>query len=157
MPERGKAQAPGTPLVRKLGIRPQTTVVLLAAPPGFVELLGPLPDGVVLGNRVQGPLDLAVLFATRRVALLRRFDETAEALAPDGGLWVAWPKKASPVRVPTDLDFRSVQQVGIEAGLVDNKICAIDAVWTAVRFVVRLADRPARAAKAAKAAGSTST
>src|SRR6266516_8077466 len=84
MPERDFSQ---TPLPHKLGIRPHTTVVLLAAPPGFVELLGPLPDGVVLRTRVEGPLDLAVLFATRRVALLRRFGEAAEALAPDGGLW----------------------------------------------------------------------
>lgn len=67
-----------------------------------------------------------------------------EALDTDGGLWVAWPKKAS--KVPTDLDFDVVQRLGLASGLVDNKICAIDEVWTGLRFVVRLADRPARRA-----------
>jgi len=134
----------GTPLVRKLGIEPHAVVGLLAAPPGIEDLLEPLPDGVRVRHRAQGPLDVIVLFAVRRAALERRFDGAVEALDTDGGLWVAWPKKAS--KVPTDLDFDGVQRLGLASGLVDNKICAIDQVWTGVRFVVRLADRPARRA-----------
>ncbi|HEX8863055.1 MAG TPA: DUF3052 domain-containing protein [Actinomycetes bacterium] len=134
----------GTPLARKLGIRPDAVVGLLAAPPGIEELLAPLPDGVAIRRRAQGRLDVIVLFATRRAALERRFGRAVEALEDDGGLWVAWPKKSS--KVPTDLDFDEAQRLGLESGLVDNKICAIDQVWTALRFVVRLADRPARRA-----------
>ena len=134
----------GTPLARKLGIEPHAVVGLLAAPPGIEELLAPLPDGVALRRRAQGRLDVIVLFAARRVALEGRFGQAVEALDTDGGLWVAWPKKSS--RVPTDLDFGRVQRLGLSSGLVDNKVCAIDQVWTALRFVVRLADRPARRA-----------
>lgn len=134
----------GTPLARKLGIKPDAVVGLLAAPPGVEELLAPLPDGVAIRRRAQGPLDVIVLFATRRAALEGRFGQAVEALTDDGGLWVAWPKKSS--KVPTDLDFDRVQRLGLDSGLVDNKICAIDQVWTALRFVVRLADRPARRA-----------
>jgi hypothetical protein len=134
----------GTPLARKLGIRPDAAVGLLAAPPGIEELLAPLPDGVAIRRRAQGRLDVIVLFATRRAALEGRFGQAVEALTDDGGLWVAWPKKSS--KVPTDLDFDGVQRLGLGSGLVDNKICAIDQVWTALRFVVRLADRPARRA-----------
>jgi hypothetical protein len=134
----------GTPLARKLGIKPDAVVGLLAAPPGIEELLAPLPDGVAIRRRAQGRLDVIVLFATRRAALEGRFGQAVEALTDDGGLWVAWPKKSS--KVPTDLDFDGVQRLGLGSGLVDNKICAIDQVWTALRFVVRLADRPARRA-----------
>jgi hypothetical protein len=134
----------GTPLARKLGIKPDAVVGLLAAPPGIEELLAPLPDGVAIRRRAQGQLDVIVLFATRRAALEGRFGQAVEALTDDGGLWVAWPKKSS--KVPTDLDFDGVQRLGLDSGLVDNKICAIDQVWTALRFVVRLADRPARRA-----------
>jgi hypothetical protein len=134
----------GTPLARKLGIKPDAVVGLLAAPPGIEELLAPLPAGVAIRRRAQGRLDVIVLFATGRAALERRFGQAVEVLSDDGGLWVAWPKKAS--KVPTDLDFDGVQRLGLDSGLVDNKICAIDQVWTALRFVVRLADRPARRA-----------
>lgn len=138
------AGSSGTPLARKLGIGPDAVIGLLAAPPGIEELLAPLPDGVAIRRRAQGRLDVIVLFATRRAALESRFGQAVEALDTDGGLWVAWPKKSS--KVPTDLDFDGVQRLGLDSGLVDNKICAIDQVWTALRFVVRLADRPARRA-----------
>jgi len=76
---------------------------------------------------------------TRRAELARRFPTFVRALEPDGGLWVAWPKKTS--GVATDLVFEAVQQVGLDAGLVDNKVCAIDGTWSGLRFVRRLADR----------------
>jgi hypothetical protein len=84
--------------------------------------------------------EVVVFFTTSRDALARRFTALRETLNPADGLWIAWPKKAS--RIETDLGFDAVQQIGLEAGLVDNKSVAIDADWQAVRFVYRLADRP---------------
>ena len=128
----------GTPLVRKLGIREGSRVVVLGAPDGFE--LGALPTGATLLPRVRAPLDVALLFVTRRVELDRRFPRLAQALDPAGRLWVAWPKKAS--TVATDLSFGSVQAAGLGAGLVDNKSASIDQVFQGLQFVVRLRDRP---------------
>jgi Protein of unknown function (DUF3052) len=118
----------GTPLPAKLGVREGTRLKVLGAPAGFP-----------LAGRTRKPVDVAVLFTRRRADLERRFAQLAEQLAPSGGLWVAYPKQAS--GEPTDLSFAAVQEIGLEAGLVDNKSCAIDDVWTAVRFVYRLRDR----------------
>lgn len=96
------------------------------------------PLGTKLGARPG--VEVVVLFTTTRDELERRFAALKATLAPADGLWVAWPKKAS--QLATDLDFDAVQQVGLAAGLVDNKSCAIDADWQAVRFVYRKADRP---------------
>ena len=82
---------------------------------------------------------VVVLFTTSRETLERRFDALKATLDPADGLWVAWPKKAA--RLETDLDFEAVQAVGLAAGLVDNKSCAIDERWQALRFVYRLEDR----------------
>ncbi|TML66237.1 MAG: hypothetical protein E6G22_00530 [Actinobacteria bacterium] len=83
---------------------------------------------------------VTVFFTASRAELAARFGALKETLAPADGLWIAWPKKAS--RIETDLDFEAVQQIGFDAGLVDNKSCAIDENWQALRFVYRLADRP---------------
>jgi hypothetical protein len=83
---------------------------------------------------------VVVFFTTSRGELERRFEALKATLDPADGLWIAWPKKAS--RIETDLSFDAVQQVGLAAGLVDNKSCAVDESWQAVRFVYRLADRP---------------
>jgi hypothetical protein len=130
----------GTPLLRKLGIRPDTTIALVASPRGFERCLGPLPDGVEIRTQARGRLDVIVFFATRERELTRRLPALARALVPEGGLWVAWPKKTS--GVATDLTFDPVQQSGLDAGLVDNKVCAIDTTWSALRFVHRVAERP---------------
>jgi hypothetical protein len=86
--------------------------------------------------------EVLVFFTTRRDELERRFAELKSTLAPADGLWIAWPKKAS--KLDTDLTFELVQQVGLAAGLVDNKSCSIDERWQALRFVHRLADRAQR-------------
>jgi hypothetical protein len=121
-----------TPLPKKLGIQDGSRVALHKAPEGFADRLGVVP-------RLRGELDVAVLFATRHGELMRAFAPLVRRLAPAGGLWVAWPKKASGVE--TDLTFDAVQKTGLEAGLVDNKSCAIDGTWQALRFVIRLRDR----------------
>jgi hypothetical protein len=128
-----------TALPKKLGIQEGSFIALVGAPAGFDESLGQLPPAVEIRRQARGPLDVIVFFTTRRAELARRFPTLARALAPAGGLWIAWPKKTS--GVATDLVFLDVQQVGLAAGLVDNKVCAIDEVWSGVRFVIRLKDR----------------
>ncbi len=132
----------GTPLFKKLGIREGTRVGLAGAPEGFEAALEPLPEKARVGRRIAGQQDVIVLFVKRRADLERRFPQLARRLDPAGGLWVAWPKKAS--GVATDLAFEPVQRVGLDAGLVDNKVCAVDETWSGLRFVYRLADRPKR-------------
>jgi len=129
-----------TPLPRKLGIREGSRVLLVGAPAGFD--LGALPAGVEIRTRARGPLDVAVLFVTRRAHLERRFVGLAGALEPAGRLWVAWPKKASGLQ--TDVTFEVVQRTGLSAGLVDNKSASIDAAFQGLQFVHRLKDRPRR-------------
>ena len=139
----GGAGYSGTPLPRKLGIREGASVVLLGAPDGFDEVLAPLPDGVRVTRRLprkgrEG--DVAVLFVTAGVDLDRRFDAVAAALTPAGGFWVAWPKRSS--GMPTDLTENLIRDIGVTHGMVDNKVCAITDVWSGLRFVLRLKDRP---------------
>jgi hypothetical protein len=121
-----------TPLPNKLGIKEGSRVALKNAPEGFADVLGVTP-------RLRGEFDVAILFAIRQGELTRAFTPLARRLAPAGGLWVAWPKKAA--GVSSDLTFGAVQKTGLDAGLVDNKSCAIDDTWQAVRFVIRLKDR----------------
>jgi hypothetical protein len=135
----------GTPLQQKLGMRPGHRVAFVNAPAGFADQF----SDVEVRHRLRAPLDVVVLFASRRADLARRFSAARRTLEPDGGLWVAWPKKAS--GVPTDLSFEVVQPLGLSEGLVDNKVCAIDEVWSGLRFVYRRADRAAVAA--ARASG----
>jgi hypothetical protein len=123
-----------TPLPKKLGLEEGSRVGLQSAPEGFAEAIGITP-------RTRGELDVVVLFARRKGELIRHFPVLARRLTPSGGLWVAWPKKSS--KIETDLSFEVVQHVGLDAGLVDNKSCSIDATWQALRFVYRLEDRPA--------------
>jgi hypothetical protein len=129
-----------TPLAKKLGIKPNSSVHVLNGPDGFPQMLEPLPDGVQFVTEDQH-LDVIVLFAASS-ADLKPFGRLVTRLEPSGGLWVAWPKKSS--GVPTDLSFETVQRVGLSNGLVDNKVCAIDEVWTGLRFVHRLENRPKR-------------
>jgi hypothetical protein len=126
-----------TPLVKKLGIKERMRVSLVRPPRGFE--LPPLPVGATVSARAT-KADVIVLFSTSRADLERRFGALATKLGPAGGLWVAWPKKASPIR--SDLTFESIQRIGLDAGLVDNKSCAIDEDWQALRFVYRVKDRP---------------
>jgi hypothetical protein len=128
-----------TPLPKKLGIREGSRLAIVSAPEGFERVLGPLPDDVELRAHARGRCDVVVFFVTRRAELTRRFPSFVRALDVDGGLWVAWPKKTS--GVATDLGFDAVQEIGLGAGLVDNKVCAIDATWSGLRFVRRVADR----------------
>lgn len=127
----------GTPLPKKLGIKEGSRVALVNEPDGFT--LDGLPSGARLYARASEPLDVILFFSSGAKHLERRFSVLAGYLDPAGGLWVAYPKKSS--GLSTDLSFEVVQRIGLEAGLVDNKSCAIDEQFTAVRFVYRLKDR----------------
>lgn len=115
-------------------------MALVGAPDGFDSVLGELPRGARQAAPDEGPVDVLVFFAMQLADLGARFRDLALRIAPNGGLWVAWPKKAS--RVPTDLTENAIREVGLAAGLVDNKVCAIDERWSGLRFVYRLKDRP---------------
>ena len=131
----------GTPLVRKLGIKPGSRIALLGAPAGFDAMLGELPPGVAVRRRARGSLDVIVAFQVRRAELERGLPALRAALAPAGGLWIAWPKRISGVE--TDISEDVVRRLGLASGLVDNKVCAIDHTWSGLRFVSRLRDRSA--------------
>lgn len=132
----------GTPLVNKLGIKAGHHVALINPPEGFTQLLGELPPEVTLHTRLLGKVSFDVIvFFTDRAALLRqRFASLARKLSPAGGLWIAWPKRAS--GVATDLTEDAVRVIGLDEGLVDNKVCAVDDTWSGLRFVFRIQDRP---------------
>ncbi len=135
-----------TPLPKKLGIKADARVAIVSAPAGFSSCLDPLPEGVRLLESARGRSDVLVFFATRRSELQRRLAKLANAIDVDGGMWIAWPKRTS--MVATDLTEGVIREIGLEHGLVDNKVCAIDETWSGLRFVYRVADRPAL--KAAK-------
>ena len=130
----------GTPLPKKLGIREGTRIFVSGAPEGFDEILGPLPTGVQRLGRAGSSMDVVILFVTEERELASRFAKHAAGLDPTGRLWVAWPKKAS--SVPSDLDFDTVQRIGLDAGLVDNKSASITEEFQGLQFVYRLKDRP---------------
>ena len=142
----------GTPLPRKLGIKPGARVGLAGAPDGFGALLEPLPDGArveagapatgaagtVLPGPVlpgTGPFDVIVFFTVEQAELAGRLGELRARMAPAAGLWIAWPKRAS--RVPTDMTEDVIREIALPTGLVDNKVCAIDQVWSGLRLVIR--------------------
>jgi hypothetical protein len=139
----------GTPLPKKLGIKEHLRLAFINAPKDFEAYLGTLPKGAEVVKRAFNsskansskakPLDLVVLFVTSERALARDFAKLSEKLETNAMIWIAWPKKTS--GVGTDLTFNIVQRIGLDAGLVDVKICAIDDTWSGLKFVFRLKDR----------------
>jgi hypothetical protein len=129
-----------TPLPKKLGIRAGARVALVDAPPDFHEVLGVIPENVSFVEPEEGNIDVAVCFSQSRAQLEERFLELKRKLAWTGGLWIAWHKNA--VGVTPGLVENTVRDIGLAAGLVDNKVCAIDETWSGLRFVWRVEDRP---------------
>ena len=128
----------GTPLVKKLGIKPGFNIALAGAPSGYANELD-LPPDVTVNARSSRPLDFAQLFVKSEKELKTKFSSYAQRLNASGMLWVSWPKKSS--GVPTDLSENMVREFGLAWGLVDVKICAVDEVWSGLKFVYRLKDR----------------
>ena len=130
----------GTPLVKKLGIKADFEIAFVNAPTNFVTQLE-LPAGVKVKSISKSHnLDFILLFVKTRAALAGGFTQCAEKLQSNGMLWVSWPKRAS--GVSTDVSESVVREIGLAAGLVDVKICAVDETWSGLKFVYRLKDRP---------------
>jgi hypothetical protein len=123
----------GTPLPKKLGLKPDQHVVIVDEPPDFRSLLGNLP--IRFSTEPVDHADIVIAFATERVELDDAIQWAAAAVFPSGAIWAAWPKKAS--KVPTDITEDTVREIALPMGLVDNKVCAIDAIWSGLRIVWR--------------------
>jgi hypothetical protein len=133
----------GTPLVKKLGFKEGFRVGLVNPPKGFQKELVPLPADVKISvDTLIKPLDLIVLFADSQRTLKTQFSKLARKLEANGMLWIAWPKKAS--GIASDLSDNSLRHIGLDAGLVDVKVCAVNEVWSGLKFVYRLEDRKSR-------------
>jgi hypothetical protein len=131
-----------TLLAKKLGIKEGSRIALINAPPNFQSELGELPDNVEFVKHPTKSLDIILFFVLSERVLARDFAKLSQKLAKNGMIWIAWPKKSS--GVTTDLIFERVQRIGLDAGLVDIKICAIDNTWSGLKFVYRLKDRVSR-------------
>jgi len=126
----------GTPLPKKLGIKDQFRVDLFAMP---AEVRAELQDALSTCRTVKDNLDFAMMFVKKRADLKEQFARVSKILAPAGMLWVSWPKKSS--GVATDLDENIVRKIGLDLGLVDVKVCAVNDVWSGLKFVIRVKDR----------------
>lgn len=125
----------GTPLAKKLGIKAGHRIVLEGAPRDFEALLAPLPEGVSVRRRAGGVADVLLYFTKEAAALGANIERLGAAIEVDGGIWIAWPKRAS--KVPTDMTEDVVRDVALPLGLVDNKVAAIDETWSGLRLVWR--------------------
>jgi hypothetical protein len=126
----------GTPLPQKLGIKPGMSISALNAPPNVDAILGELPDGVRITRRLGGHRDLVLIFVTRQVDLAARIPALISAIAPNGMVWVAWPKRTS--KVETDVTEDVIREIVLPTSpLVDVKVCAIDNVWSGLKLVIR--------------------
>jgi len=130
----------GKPLAAKLGIKAGYRLALLAAPADFLAALGSMPEGVVVGRGRAGATDIVMLFVDRSTALRTRLPKAKRLLTPNGAIWACWPKRAS--GRTTDLTEDLVRTYALAAGLVDVKVCAVDQVWSGLKLVYRLKDRP---------------
>jgi len=126
-------------LVEKLDLKPGSTAHLRGAPPGYLESLGALPDGVVLRSSLRTPVQFIQAFFDSERRLARDLPSLRGALIPGGALWISWPKKAS--GVATDLNEDVVRRLALANGLVDVKVCAVDEVWSGLKLMYRRADR----------------
>jgi len=129
----------GTPLLKKLGIKAGFRVYVSEAPEEYYSWLAPLPEDVVVSERLSGELDFIHLFVKTNKAFQSQFVRGVDKLKKNGMLWVSWPKRAS--KVPTDLDENVIRDFGLEKGLVDVKVCAVDETWSGLKFVFRVRDR----------------
>jgi hypothetical protein len=125
----------GTPLAKKLGIKAGGRVFVAGAPKDYLQLLEPLPAGVVFAKRVSPTINVAHVFTADRQELIRHLDSLRGVLNPEAMIWVSWPKKAS--KVVTDVTEEIIRQIALPLGLVDVKVCAVTDVWSGLKLVVR--------------------
>jgi hypothetical protein len=124
----------GKPVVQKLGIKPGFRILSVGAPAAYADVVGQLPADVTMARAAKAQLDMVHLFATEAKGLASRLRGYRAAIAPDGMIWVSWPKKSS--NVATDLTDVVVRNTALPLGLVDIKVCAIDDIWSGLKFVI---------------------
>ena len=132
----------GTPLPQKLGIKPDTIVVLIDAPENYRKLLGSVPSGVNFATRPVGNTTFVHLFTKERRALLQHLQSLRRKIAEDAALWVSWPKKSS--GVPTDVTEDVIRAVALPLGFVDIKVCAVDETWSGLKLMIRRENRKSK-------------
>lgn len=125
----------GTPLVKKLGIKAGSEILLVGAPEGYLKLLEPLPDAVNFVSRLSGSTDIVHVFSARKAELETALSAFRRNMKPSAMLWVSWPKKSA--KVPTDITEDTVREVALPMGFVDIKVCAVDDVWSGLKLVIR--------------------
>ena len=124
----------GKPVVEKLGIKPGFCIFTAGAPASYAAIVGKLPAGVTMAKRLKAPLDMVHVFATEATGLAGKLRLCRAAIAPDGMVWVSWPKKSS--GITSDLSDVVVRDIALPLGLVDVKVCAIDENWSGLKFVI---------------------
>jgi len=130
----------GTPLPKKLGVKEGLRVTLIRMPADVRAELRDALAGCRIGKDLAGPLDFIHLFSKSRVELEKEIPRAARALAPAGMLWISWPKKSS--GVATDLTEDVIRDTGLALGLVDVKVCAVTEIWSGLKFVIPVKNRP---------------
>jgi hypothetical protein len=133
----------GTPLAKKLGIKPATRLFSVGAPGHYDELLAPLPEGVKQVRKIDDA-DVAHFFVTARARLEKELRTAVPKMQQDAAIWVSWPKKSA--KVATDITEDTVREVALPLGLVDIKVCAVDEIWSGLKLVIRkeLRQKPGR-------------
>jgi len=129
----------GTPLVKKLGVKPGHQCLVFNEPTEYWNWLSPLPEKVKVSKTWSDELDFIHLFVKARKVFEKEFVRSKRHLKKDGTLWISWPKKSS--KVPTDLDENIIRDFGLANGLVDVKVCAVDEIWSGLKFMFRTKDR----------------
>jgi hypothetical protein len=124
----------GTPLAKKLGIKPGSKLFSIAAPGHYDELLAPLPEGVKRVRKLEDA-DVAHIFVTARARLDKELRAAMPKMKQDAALWISWPKKSA--KVATDITEDTVREVALPLGLVDIKVCAVDELWSGLKLVIR--------------------
>jgi hypothetical protein len=125
----------GTPLAKKLGIKPNQRVLTLGAPADYAQLVAPLPDGATIVTRSTKPLEIAHIFVHTARELNDHLRRLRTAIVDDGVVWVSWPKRAS--KVETDVTEDVVRAIALPMGFVDVKVCAVDETWSGLKLVIR--------------------
>ena len=130
----------GTPLVRKLGLKPDTKLVVVGEVPAeYRSWLGPLPPGTTIAGNGKPPLDAVHVFVTKRGELVKHLAHLRKALTLDGYVWISWPKRAS--KLSTNVTEDVIREVALPLGFVDIKVCAVSSVWSGLKLVIRVAER----------------
>jgi hypothetical protein len=132
----------GTPLSKKLGIKPGFTLMPVNAPANYLQLIAPLPENVLLLDSAAGDVDLVHLFTNSRDEMFSHLAQLRRLIKQDGTIWVSWYKKAA--KLPTEITEDTIREAAFPLGLVDVKVCAVDDRWSGLKLVIRKQHRTAK-------------